>query len=307
MTEKGMEYLYHIIDYRYRFGKQTIVTTNALNPAELGDVNKIEPLVSRLLENGDWVSLKETENYRLKAEPEVMAEPVIEPERPTEITEPVAEEKTDSIETEITVESVVITKPEADATTKTESQDDDGCRSISSILCGKSEETPESPETKEKPLTGIYRYYPYFDDYCADTKKQIFQWYAENYEQLEANNLASEPEETAKPEEATEPIETTESVEKPLMGIYRYFPDYDSLSLEEKKRLALQYFANPEQFEANYPVPEQQETDEAVELPTTPEVPKTPVRSIAEDEEFWKEDEDEYRLYGDTGIPGRNK
>ena len=190
---------------------------------------------------------------------------------------------------------------------KTESQDDDGCRSISSILCGKSEETPELPETKEKPLTGIYRYYPYFDDYCADVKKQIFQWYADNYKQLEANNLASEPEETAKPEEAKESVETTESVEKPLVGIYRYCPDYDSLSLEEKKRLALQYFANPEQFEANHPAPEQQETDEAVELPTTPDVPKTPVRSIAEDEEFWKEDEDEYRLYGDTGIPGRDK
>ncbi|MBR0185867.1 MAG: ATP-binding protein [Synergistaceae bacterium] len=59
MTEKGMEYLYQIIDYRYRKGLQIVVTTNGLK----GDV---EPLVSRILENGEWVSLQNVENHRLK-------------------------------------------------------------------------------------------------------------------------------------------------------------------------------------------------------------------------------------------------
>ena len=143
-TDKGMEYLHQIIDYRYRHGKQTIVTTNALNPAELGDASKIEALVSRLMENGEWVSLKETENYRLKVE-----------------------------------------------------QDDDGCRSISSILCGK--------KTVKKPTTEI----------CPNDN----------------NALVAE---------------------------------------------------------------------------AATETPKASIRSIYEDEDFWKEDEDEYRLYGDTGIPGRD-
>ena len=76
MTEKGMEYLYQIIDYRYRKGLQTVITTNGLK----GDV---EPLVSRILENGEWVSLQNAENHRLKklASAEEVPETIL-PEEP---------------------------------------------------------------------------------------------------------------------------------------------------------------------------------------------------------------------------------
>ena len=67
-TEKGLEYLYQIIDYRYRHGMQTIVTTNAQDMRGLmnrANADKIEPLVSRILENGEWVTIREAENHRL--------------------------------------------------------------------------------------------------------------------------------------------------------------------------------------------------------------------------------------------------
>ncbi|MBQ6664085.1 MAG: ATP-binding protein [Synergistaceae bacterium] len=67
-TEKGLEYLYQILDYRYRHGMQTIVTTNALDMGGLmnkANVGKIEPLISRLLERGEWVAIRGAENHRL--------------------------------------------------------------------------------------------------------------------------------------------------------------------------------------------------------------------------------------------------
>ena len=67
-TEKGAEYLYQIIDYRYRNGMQTIITTNATNMNELANslnASVIEPLVSRIVENGEWVTIRTAKNYRL--------------------------------------------------------------------------------------------------------------------------------------------------------------------------------------------------------------------------------------------------
>ena len=67
-TDKGLEYLYQIIDYRYKHGKQTIVTTNALDIGGLmnqWNADKIEPLVSRILENGHWVTIRNADNHRL--------------------------------------------------------------------------------------------------------------------------------------------------------------------------------------------------------------------------------------------------
>lgn len=63
-TDTGLD-----IDYRYRNELQTIVTTNALSVEELsswGNANFITAMVSRLLENGVWVSIKNSGDYRVK-------------------------------------------------------------------------------------------------------------------------------------------------------------------------------------------------------------------------------------------------
>ena len=68
-TQAGLDYLYQIIDSRYRNGKQTIVTTNARSIEGLKNrwnEDAIEPLISRLLEKGTWVTIREAENRRLK-------------------------------------------------------------------------------------------------------------------------------------------------------------------------------------------------------------------------------------------------
>ena len=67
-TQARLDYLYQIIDYRYRHGLQTIVTTNAQSIAGLineWNEDTVMPLVSRLLEDGKWVRVKEAANRRL--------------------------------------------------------------------------------------------------------------------------------------------------------------------------------------------------------------------------------------------------
>lgn len=82
MTEARLDYLYQIVNDRYERGLQTVVTTNAYDMAGLESrwyPGKIEPMMSRLLQNGDWVTIREAENYRLKPKPVIPA-PVAEPE-----------------------------------------------------------------------------------------------------------------------------------------------------------------------------------------------------------------------------------
>ena len=76
-TEKGVEYLYQIIDYRYQHGMQTILTTNALNMNGLVNslnANAVEPLISRIMENGEWVTIRTAKNYRWLAQQAKKAE-----------------------------------------------------------------------------------------------------------------------------------------------------------------------------------------------------------------------------------------
>ena len=76
-TQAGLDYLHQIIDHRYKHGMQTIVTTNALDMAGLmnpWNADKIEPLVSRLLENGEWVTIRSAANHRLKGKTATKAE-----------------------------------------------------------------------------------------------------------------------------------------------------------------------------------------------------------------------------------------
>ena len=67
---------------------QTILTTNAYDIVGLEHqyyAGKIEPIMTRLLENGDLVTIREAENYRLKPKP---APITIEPAAPALVVEP---------------------------------------------------------------------------------------------------------------------------------------------------------------------------------------------------------------------------
>ena len=66
-TQAGLDYLYQILDFRYRHNLQTIITTNALAPEGLynqWNVDVIEPLISRILEKGEWVTIADAKDYR---------------------------------------------------------------------------------------------------------------------------------------------------------------------------------------------------------------------------------------------------
>lgn len=114
-SEARLDYLYQIIDYRYSNGLQTIATTNALTPEGLKNrwnADKIEPLVSRLLENGEWVTIQGAENYRLKkrAEPEPASKVEVLPENEVE---PCPDEQEETTARESWHEAVESTEDEA--------------------------------------------------------------------------------------------------------------------------------------------------------------------------------------------------
>lgn len=104
-TQAGMDYLYQIIDYRYKHGLQTIITTNAVNMGGLmnqWNAEKIEPLVSRILENGEWVTIRSAKNHRLTQHPEPEPEHVLESivettEKPIEVDEPAYEPELETV------------------------------------------------------------------------------------------------------------------------------------------------------------------------------------------------------------------
>ena len=73
-TDAASDYLFQIIDSRYRNMKPTIITTNARTPDELASWGRPDiyaPMISRLLENGMWLAFTEGSDYRLKAFNEV--------------------------------------------------------------------------------------------------------------------------------------------------------------------------------------------------------------------------------------------
>lgn len=66
-TQAGLDYVYQIVDYRYRHGLQTILTTNAKDCAELGSWGSAEytvPIVSRIRGRGSWVLIDGAQDYR---------------------------------------------------------------------------------------------------------------------------------------------------------------------------------------------------------------------------------------------------
>lgn len=67
-TSAGLDYLYQIVDFRYRHELQTVITTNALSIEELaswGNGQYTTPMVSRVLERGTWVKLEHVKDYRV--------------------------------------------------------------------------------------------------------------------------------------------------------------------------------------------------------------------------------------------------
>ncbi len=68
-TDAADDYLYQIIDSRYREDRQVIVTTNARSKEELaswGRTSYLAPLISRMDEMGDWVFINDAEDYRAR-------------------------------------------------------------------------------------------------------------------------------------------------------------------------------------------------------------------------------------------------
>lgn len=69
ITKAGSDYLYQIIDSRYRKEQQTVITTNAQTIEELENPQNAEyitPMVSRLMGRGTWVRISQAEDYRVK-------------------------------------------------------------------------------------------------------------------------------------------------------------------------------------------------------------------------------------------------
>ncbi|MBQ9527313.1 MAG: hypothetical protein IJR68_06855, partial [Fretibacterium sp.] len=68
-TDAARDFLYQIIDARYRERRQVIITTNAKSKEELAgwnDVSFLGPLISRMDEMGDWVFITDAEDYRAR-------------------------------------------------------------------------------------------------------------------------------------------------------------------------------------------------------------------------------------------------
>ena len=70
-TRAELDYVYQIVDYRYRANLQTILTTNAKDSDELGrwgDPEYIVPMISRRRGRGSWVTISGTNDYRQKGD-----------------------------------------------------------------------------------------------------------------------------------------------------------------------------------------------------------------------------------------------
>jgi len=68
-TDAGCDFLYQIIDARYREKRQTIITTNAASREELiswGRADILSPIISRMDEMGNWLCIEKAEDYRVR-------------------------------------------------------------------------------------------------------------------------------------------------------------------------------------------------------------------------------------------------
>ena len=65
-TEPYGSQLYQIVEARCMTERQTIVTTNMTSPTDLREIPWAASMLSRLLEYGTWVTIKNAEDFRLK-------------------------------------------------------------------------------------------------------------------------------------------------------------------------------------------------------------------------------------------------
>ena len=68
-TDAGYDFLYQIVDARYRNRRQTIITTNAMSREQLiswGRADIFEPILSRVEELGVWFCISDAEDYRIR-------------------------------------------------------------------------------------------------------------------------------------------------------------------------------------------------------------------------------------------------
>ncbi len=277
-TQAGLDYLYQIIDYRYRNGKQTVITTNALTMSELKNpynADKIEPIMSRILEGGDWVSIQSAENYRLRKRPKAESvkaeiEPKVEPE--TTMCEP----ETLSMPTEIPATPELDSLPEDDYSPEQERQfqvADEAMKELYDELRAEIGVEPRKP----KPDTDSWEDDGYEQELAERERRE--------YERLE-KLIPSHKECT--------PEERDQDIEYRLQKVDEMLRTYE-LSPAEKEGIE----RYKEELERH-----RQSQDEmklpAGMLPAGTIMVVKPLDDGLDDDD----DEDEYRLYGDTGIRG---
>ena len=154
-TDARLDYLFQIIDYRYRNGLQTIITTNAFNMEGLKNrwnADKIEPLVSRILENGQWVTIYASENHRLKNSPKPEAQVPQEAQETTtseKMSAVATIDETDKAENFPNFEpetDIIVAEPEAESQDHEKSSDEP--RKISEVFSNAQASAEKKPEKK---------------------------------------------------------------------------------------------------------------------------------------------------------------
>ena len=267
-TKAGLDYLFQIIDYRYSNGKQTVITTNALTMSELKNpynAKMIEPLISRLLENGDWVTIRSAENYRLRQHSEsesVKAE--IEPEPETPVYEPIVNDM----------------PPESQVAPESDSFVDEDYSPEEERKLQVAEEAMKELYAELRSEMGLEPRKP---------KPASDGWEDDGYEQELAER-------------------EREMREKLCPVRKRYTPEERDREIQERLRQAQEilrtYEPSPAEKEALERDKELQSQQSQVmdvwETYKSSVIRVEPVEDGLDDD-----DEDEYRLYGDTGIHGR--
>jgi len=271
-TDARLDYLFQIIDYRYRNGLQTILTTNAFNAEGLKNrwnADKIEPLVSRILENGQWVTICDSENYRLKnkSKPEVL--------------EPKTQEKAASSEVSITSEtkdSQKLQEPEIEVPEKTPSSvvpvvDSDKTENFSEPETSPKFATSVSPapkiEPKLEPLARNRDRDRDRENSSYDEPRRISEIFstasAEKKEEEEPTKSWQEISESAEYKAMSEAEKITKQWE-----FFRETPDYEKLTLFDKVAVQRGFFIRIEEAEKRGAQSAQQPTEQSGIVITVP-------------------------------------
>lgn len=163
-SDARMDYLYQILDYRYQRGMQTIATTNSVTPDGLKDRfygDRIEPMVSRILSNGEWITIQDAEDYRLKPKP--LVEPTAE-----------SDEKAPSNEVE---SSTGASTPEADSVAgsgefEPEQLENEDTAPVAEMPAQSDEKGATDEVAEARPVKYITIHVPHYDDGLDDDEDE---------------------------------------------------------------------------------------------------------------------------------------